>query len=495
MSTNTILLKKFNYLKDLAFINGKWTSGINKATFPVLSPTTRQVVANVPDLSEVDIKASISCANEAFHSWQHTSCRYRSDILKKLSSQMLKNEDELATIMTLECGKPFHEAKGEVKYAASFLEWFSEEAKRINGEVLPNIEPHLRRFVLKQPVGVCGMITPWNFPLAMITRKVAPALAAGCTTVIKPSEETPLSALAFAQLVDEVQVPQGVVNVITCSRNNTELAGLLLCTSPLVRNISFTGSTKVGKWLLEKSASTVKKVSLELGGNAPFIVFDSADIKLAADRAVKARFRNAGQTCICAERILVQENVYESFIDEFKKITMALRVRDPMSSECDISSLINEQALAKVEDHVNDALLNGGKIVCGGKKLSSNGPLFYEPTIIRDCTTNMKCIAEETFGPVAPVIKFKTEEEALLLANSRNSGLSGYIFTNNTSQSWRVAERLEVGMVGVNESAITNEMVPFGGIKESGLGREGSSHGIEEYIELKLVCIGALENK
>ena len=339
------------------------------------------------------------------------------------------------------------------------------------------------------------MITPWNFPLAMITRKVGAALAAGCTSVIKPSEETPLSALAFAQLVDEVQVPEGVVNVITCSRSNAESAGLLLCTSPLIKKISFTGSTKVGKWLLEKSASTVKNVSLELGGNAPFIVFESADIKLAADRAVKSRFRNAGQTCICAERILVQESVYERFLDEFKKLTMALRVRDPMSSECDISALINEQALAKVEEHVNDALLKGGKIVCGGKRLSANGSLFYEPTIISNCSTVMKCIAEETFGPVAPVIKFTSEEEALNLANSRNSGLSGYIFTSNNSQMWRVAERLEVGMVGVNESAITNEMVPFGGLKESGLGREGSSHGVDEYLELKLVCMGGLDNK
>ena len=356
---------------------------------------------------------------------------------------------------------------------------------------MPIVESKTRRMILKQPVGVCAMITPWNFPMAMLTRKVGAALAAGCTSVIKPSEETPLSALALCQLVDDLEFPPGVINVISCSRDNTVMAGTTLCSSSIVKKISFTGSTKVGKWLLEKSAATVKKVSMELGGNAPFIVFNSADIKLAAGKAVQSRFRNTGQTCVCAERIFVQEGVYDEFITEFQRAVKTLKVGNPLNSDTSIGTLINASALSKVESHVSDAISKGGRIVAGGNRIEADS-LFYEPTIIVDCTEDMKCMQEETFGPVAAVIKFKTEEEAMLLSNTQNSGLAGYFFSNDHSQIWRISEQLEVGMVGVNETALSNEMIPFGGIKESGLGTEGSIYGINEYLDLKLVCIGSL---
>ncbi|XP_057302631.1 succinate-semialdehyde dehydrogenase, mitochondrial-like [Hydractinia symbiolongicarpus] len=484
-------LEKIRLFKQKAFLHGKWSLGIKEKTFPVYSPSSGEIIANVSDLDEDDVNGAIKSAHVAFQTYKKSSCKYRSEILRKLGQSMQENEHDLATIMTLECGKPISESVGEVKYAASFLEWYSEEAKRINGDILPNAEANTRKIILKQPVGVCGMITPWNFPLAMITRKVGAAMAAGCTSVIKPSEETPLSALAFCQLVEDLDVPPGVVNVITCSRDNTVMAGTALCTSPLIKKITFTGSTKVGKWLLEKSAPTVKKVSMELGGNAPFIVFNSADAKLAASKAVVSRFRNSGQTCICAERIFVQEGIYDEFMSEFTKAVSKLKIGDPLEKDTTLSTLINQGALEKVLHHIKDAEQHGGKIVLGGK-LSDRGGLFFEPTIIGDCNDEMQCVKEETFGPVAPVIKFKTEQEILALANTENSGLAGYFFSTDYQQIWRVAEELEVGMVGVNEVAISNEMIPFGGIKESGLGREGSIYGISDYLELKYVCLGGL---
>lgn len=388
-------------------------------------------------------------------------------------------------------GKPIQESKGEVLYAASFLEWFSEEAKRVNGDVLPNVENNVRRLILKQPVGVCGMITPWNFPLAMITRKWGAAMAAGCTSVLKPSEETPLVALAFCKLVEDLKLPEGLLNVVPCSRENTEAVGTVLCQSPTIRKISFTGSTATAKWLLEKCASTVKRVSMENGGNAPFIVFNSADPKLAASKAVLSRFRNTGQTCICAERIFVQGGIYERFMEEFAKLVLTLKVGDPLDSSTTSSALINHKALDKIESHVQDAKTKGAEVVCGGK-LAQAESLFYEPTILTNCSSEMKCIQEETFGPIASVVRFNTEDEILALANTQNSGLAGYFFSQDFSQIWRVAEELDVGMVGVNEANISDAINPFGGIKESGIGREGSIYAIDEYLEFKAVTIGGL---
>ena len=356
---------------------------------------------------------------------------------------------------------------------------------------MPNIENNVRRFILKQPVGVCGMITPWNFPLAMITRKWGAAMAAGCTSILKPSEETPLVALAFCKLLEDLKLPEGLLNVVPCSRENTEAVGTILCQSPTIRKISFTGSTATAKWLLEKCASTVKRVSMENGGNAPFIIFNSADPKLAASKAVLSRFRNTGQTCICAERIFVQKGIYERFMEEFAKLVLALKVGDPLDSSTTSSALINHKALDKIDSHVQDAKTKGAEVVCGGK-LAQAESLFYEPTILTNCSSEMKCIQEETFGPIASVVRFSTEDELLTLANTQNSGLAGYFFSQDFSQIWRVAEELDVGMVGVNEANISDAVNPFGGIKESGIGREGSIYAIDEYLELKTVTIGGL---
>jgi len=483
------ILQNFKLFHERAFVNGKWLCG--KRTFPVFNPANGEILADVAESEKDDVINAIDSANSAFKEWKVTSCKYRSNVLKKLAQSLVDNRNELATIMTLECGKPLSESKGEVLYAASFLEWFGEEAKRINGDVLPNIEANIRRLILKQPVGVCAMITPWNFPLGMITRKVGAAIAAGCTTILKPSEETPLTALAFSKLVDDLSLPKGVFNVVTCSKDNNQMIGTLFCEHPDIRKISFTGSTKVGKWLLEKSANTVKRVSLENGGNAPFIVFNSADVKLAAAKAVGSRFRNSGQTCICAEMILVQNDIHDEFVEEFKKATLKLKIGDPLHHDTTMSSLINQSGLDKVLDHVNDAKEKGGKIICGGEPFIENS-LFYKPTIISNCDLTMSCVQEETFGPVAPVIKFKTEQEAVDIANNASAGLGGYFFSNDLSQIWRVVENLEVGMVGVNENAISNEIIPFGGVREAGLGREGSIYGINEYLELKLVCLGGI---
>lgn len=484
-------LKTLRYFKELAFINGKWINGNVGKTFPVLSPSTGEVIANIPDLNEDEIKSAIKSADDAFQSWRSTTCKTRSNLLSKLAKKMMDNKRELGTIMSMECGKPIQESLGEVNYAASFLEWFGEESKRINGDVLPIIQSNNRQLILKQPIGVCGFITPWNFPLAMITRKVGAAVAAGCSAVLKPSEETPLTALAFGQLLEDINSPAGLVNIITCSRDNASLAGSLLCHSNTIKKISFTGSTHVGRWLLEQSAPTVKKLSMELGGNAPFIVFNSADAKLAASNAVKSRFRNTGQTCICAERIFVQDEIYDEFLSEFKQVVCKLVPGDPLDMKTVFSCVINDKGLHKVVEHVADAVKHGATVVHGGK-LHKEGSLMFEPTILADCTLDMKCIQEETFGPVAAIMRFNTEEEVLSLANTDASGLGGYFFSNDYKQIWRMSEKLEVGMVGVNDVAISHEMMPFGGVKLSGIGREGSVYGIDEYIEMKHVTMGGL---
>jgi len=377
----------------------------------------------------------------------------------------------------------------EINYSASYLDWYSAEALRMNGTVLPNSESNIRRLMIRQPVGVCGFITPWNFPMGMFSRKIAPAIAAGCSMVLKPAEDTPLSALAFAQLLTEVEAPEGLVNVVTCSRDKVDIISDAMCDSPIIRKISFTGSTRVGKLLYERSASNVKRISLELGGNAPFLVFNSADAKLAAKKAVLSGFRNTGQTCVCAERVFVQEEIYDEFLKELKACVAELKIGDPLEPSTTLSSVINQRALDAIDDKVQDAREKGATIVTGGQ-LAKENSLFYEPTIITDCKPDMKCFNEEVFGPVIPLIKFKSETTGVLMANAHSTGLAGYIMSNDQSQIWRVAEQLEVGMVGINDIAITCDMIPFGGIKESGLGREGSIYGLDEYTEIKHFHLG-----
>lgn len=377
----------------------------------------------------------------------------------------------------------------EIGGAATFMLWYSEETKRMNGDILPNAETNVRRMILREPVGVCGLITPWNFPSAMIARKLGAALGAGCASVLRPSEETPLSALAFANIAESVGVPAGLFNVVTTSRDSADMVGSVLCESPLVKKISFTGSTAVGKLLYRKSAATVKRISMELGGNAPCIVFNSADAKLAAIKTVQSRFRNTGQTCICAERVFVQKSIYDEFLSELRKAVSELVVGNPLETSNTVSAVINKRSLDNIQSVVSDAKEKGATVITGGK-LVEEGKLFYEPTILADCSTDMRCVSEEIFGPVIPLLKFQKEDEVVALANAHASGLAGYFFSRDLSQIWRVAEQLEVGMVGVNEQAVSNEMMPFGGVKESGIGREGSVYGLHDYTETKFVAMG-----
>uniref|UniRef100_A0A7M4E7X6 Succinate-semialdehyde dehydrogenase n=1 Tax=Crocodylus porosus TaxID=8502 RepID=A0A7M4E7X6_CROPO len=416
----------------------------------------------------------------------------RSALLRKWYHLMIENKDDLAKIITAENGKPLKEAQGEILYSASFLEWFAEEARRVYGDIIPPAAKGRRILVLKQPVGVATIITPWNFPSAMITRKVGAALAAGCTVVVKPAEDTPLSALALAELANQAGIPAGVFNVVPCSRQQTPAVGEALCTDPLVAKISFTGSTATGKLLLHYAADTVKRVSMELGGHAPFIVFDSANVDQAVAGALASKYRNSGQTCVCTNRFLVQKGIHDTFVEKFAKaIERELHVGNGFDERTTQGPLINEKAVEKVERHISDAVAQGASIVTGGKR-HSLGKNFFEPTLLSNVTTNMLCTREETFGPVAPVIKFDTEAEAVAIANSANVGLAGYFYSQDPGQIWRVAEQLEVGMVGVNEGLLSAVECPFGGVKQSGLGREGSKYGIDEYLEVKYVCFGGL---
>uniref|UniRef100_A0A4W3HTT0 Succinate-semialdehyde dehydrogenase n=1 Tax=Callorhinchus milii TaxID=7868 RepID=A0A4W3HTT0_CALMI len=413
-------------------------------------------------------------------------------LLRKWYELMMKNKDELARLITSENGKPLHEASAEVVYAASFLEWFAEEARRVYGDVVPSPSPDRRILILKQPIGVASIITPWNFPSAMITRKVGAALATGSTVVVKPAEDTPLSALALAELASQAGIPAGVFNVVPASRANTPAVGEVLCTDPLVAIVSFTGSTATGKILLGHTTNTVKKASMELGGLAPFIVFDSADVDLAVVGALACKFRNTGQTCVCANRFMVQKGIHDVFVEKLAKaMERDLRVGSGFEKETTQGPLINERAVKKVESHISDAVSHGACVVTGGKRHSLGGT-FFEPTLLSNVTPDMLCSREETFGPLAPVIKFETEEEALAIANACDVGLAGYFYSRDPAQIWRVAERLEVGIVGVNEALLSTVEAPFGGVKQSGLGREGSKYGIEEYLEIKYVCFGGL---
>ncbi|KAL5015341.1 hypothetical protein ScPMuIL_009611 [Solemya velum] len=482
------------FLHDKAFVDGKWVSAKSGATFEVTNPSTGKVIGNVPDMTATDTEAAVKCAHKAFQSWKKRTAKERSIILRKWYDLVLQNKDELAKVLTAEQGKPTNEALAEVAYGAGFMEWFAEEAKRIYGDIVPSPTSSKRILILKQPAGVAGMITPWNFPNAMITRKACAAIAAGCSVVLKPAEETPYSALALCELAEAAGLPAGVLNVVTCSRDNAPSVGKVLCKDPLVSAISFTGSTVTGKILLEQSASTVKKASMELGGNAPFIVFETADIDAAVQGAMACKFRCSGQTCVSANRMLIQDSVYDVFVDKLAAVMKKeLTVGDGFDKNTTQGPLINSKAVEKVESHVEDAVAKGAQVLLGGKRHSLGGS-FFEPTLLRDVTVNMRCSQEETFGPLASVIRFKTEEEAVAIANDTSYGLAGYFFSKDLNQIWRVAELLETGIVGVNEGLLSTPEAPFGGFKQSGLGREGSKYGMEDFIEIKYVCMGGIQS-
>ncbi|XP_035671041.1 succinate-semialdehyde dehydrogenase, mitochondrial-like isoform X3 [Branchiostoma floridae] len=479
-------------LKDQAYVGGQWVSAASGETFQVTNPSSGEVLGSVPDMNAGDATKAIKIAYDAFQTWRETTAKERSLLLRRWFELIVEKKDTLAELLTVENGKPVAESLGEVNYAAVFLEWFAEEARRTYGDTIPAPAKSKRIVVVHQPVGVASMITPWNFPYAMVTRKAGAALAAGCTVVLKPSEETPLTTLAIVDLAHQAGIPAGVFNVVTCSRKNVEAVGKTLCTDPLVAKISFTGSTAVGKVLLKWGADTVKKASMELGGHAPFVVFDSADVDAAVQGAMVSKFRYMGQTCVCANRFLVQEGVYDAFCAKLEAAMAAqLKVGDGLDKGNTQGPLINTKAVEKVEAQILDAVSKGATVMTGGKRHALGGT-FFEPTLLKGVTTDMLCTQQETFGPVAPVIKFKTEEEAVTIANSARVGLAGYFFSNNIGQIWRVAERMEVGMVGVNEGLVSMVEAPFGGVKESGIGVEGSKYGIHEYLNVKYICFGGV---
>ena len=482
------LLKDPTLLKTDALINGEWVKGASR--FDVLDPATGLKLADVANLGPADAEKAIAAANAAWAGWKGKTAKERSIILRKWYDLLMANQDDLGRIMTAEQGKPLAEAKGEVAYGASFVEWFAEEAKRVNGETLPQFDNNRRLMVLKQPIGVCAAITPWNFPLAMITRKVAPALAAGCPVIIKPAELTPLTALAAAELAIRAGIPAGVLNMITADDQNSIAVGKVICASDVVRHISFTGSTEVGRILMAQCAPTVKKMSLELGGNAPFIVFNDADIDSAVEGAFASKYRNAGQTCVCSNRLYVQDGVYDEFVAKFAAKVKTAKVGNGFEDGVNQGPLIEEAALVKVQRHVDDAVAKGGRVVAGGKRLAGQ---FFEPTVVADATADMLCAKEETFGPFAPVFKFKTEQEAIDAANNTEFGLASYFYSRDIGRIYRVAEALEYGMVGINVGILATEHVPFGGVKQSGLGREGSHHGMDDYVEIKYLCLGDIQ--
>ncbi|MFM1856310.1 MAG: hypothetical protein RLZ83_1619 [Pseudomonadota bacterium] len=474
-------------LKTDALIGGQWVAGDSR--FAVTDPATGAHLAQVANVGADHARQAIAAADAAWPAWRQRTAKERAAILMKWFALMHQHADDLARIMTAEQGKPLAEARGEVVYGASFLEWFAEEGKRVYGETIPTTDPTKRYLVLKQPVGVCAAITPWNFPIAMITRKVAPALAAGCPVVIKPAEQTPLSALACAELAHRAGMPAGVFNVLSADAANSIEIGRVLCASDTVRHLSFTGSTEVGRLLAAQCAPTIKKISLELGGNAPFIVFDDADLDSAVEGAMVSKYRNAGQTCVCANRLYVQDAVYDAFVEKLAARAAAMRVGNGFEPGVQIGPLIDDPALAKVESHVADAVARGARVVVGGQR---QGDRFYTPTVLADVTAEMRCAREETFGPVAPVFRFRTEAEAVAMANATEFGLASYFYSRDIGRIFRVAEALEYGMVGINTGLISTAEVPFGGVKQSGLGREGSRHGIDDYVEIKYLALGDL---
>jgi succinate-semialdehyde dehydrogenase/glutarate-semialdehyde dehydrogenase len=479
-------LRDPDLLRTRAFIGGEWVNAAEGGTHPVLNPATREVIGTVPVMGASETRRAIEAASGAFPAWAARTAKERAVILRRWYELLMANQEDLATLMTAEQGKPLAEAKGEIAYAAAFIEWFAEEGKRLYGDIIPGHQSDKRLLVLRQPVGVVAAITPWNFPLAMITRKAGPALAAGCTFVCKPAGQTPYSALAAALLAERAGVPAGVLNLVT---GEARAIGGEMTSNPLVRKVTFTGSTAIGKKLMAQCAGTMKKISLELGGNAPFIVFADADLDAAVAGAIASKYRNTGQTCVCANRLLVQAPVYEEFTRKLVAAVAKLRVGDGLQGATDQGPLIDENALAKVEEHLQDALSKGARVVQGGRRHALGGT-FFEPTVLTDVTPKMLVAREETFGPVAPLFRFESETDAIRMANDTEFGLAAYFYTRDLARSWRVAEALEYGIVGLNTGLISTEVAPFGGMKESGTGREGSKYGILDYTELKYLCVG-----
>jgi succinate-semialdehyde dehydrogenase/glutarate-semialdehyde dehydrogenase len=479
-------------IRTEAFIDGAWTGAASGARFAVTNPSTGELVAEVANCSALDAQAAIDAAAAAFEVWKRKTAKERAGVMRKWFELILAHQDDLARLMATEGGKALPEARGEIVYGASFIEWFAEEARRVTGDVLESPWANTRMLTFKQPIGVCAAITPWNFPHAMITRKVAPAIAAGCTIVLKPAEQTPLSALALAELAIRAGFPKGVINIVTADAANSIEVGKVLCASPVVRKLSFTGSTPVGRILMAQSAPTVKKLSLELGGHAPFIVFEDADINAAVAGAIASKYRNAGQTCVCTNRFFVHETVYEEFVARFTEKARLIKVGNVFAEGVTQGPLIEQQGIDKVESHVNDAVAKGARLLLGGKKVEGGAGLFYAATVLADATPDMQIAREETFGPVAAIFKFKDEADVIRLANDTEFGLASYFYSRDIARVWRVAEALDYGMVGVNTGILGNEVAPFGGVKQSGLGREGSRYGMDDYLEIKYVALGGM---
>ena len=484
-----VQLKDMSLFREQCYIDGEWVGADDKSTFAVYNPADGQQIGTVPSMGTAETRRAIETANAAWPAWRAKSAKERAAILRKWYDLMMANQEDLAILMTVEQGKPLAESRGEVAYGASFIEWFAEEGKRVYGDTIPAQSPDKRIVVIKQPIGVCAAVTPWNFPNAMITRKAGPALAAGCTMVIKPASMTPYSALALCELAGRAGIPKGVISVVTGSAG---VIGKELTTNPLVRKFTFTGSTEVGKKLMEQCASTVKKVSLELGGNAPFIVFDDADLDAAVEGAMASKFRNTGQTCVCANRIYVQDGVYEKFATKLGEKVGAMKVGNGLEAGVAQGPLIEKKAVEKVEEHIADALAKGAKVLTGGKRHEKGGQ-FFQPTVLTGVTPSMKITHEETFGPVAPLYRFKAENELIGLANDTEYGLAAYFYSRDIGRVWRVAEAIEAGIIGINVGIISTEVAPFGGMKESGIGREGSKYGMEEFLEVKYLCMGGID--
>lgn len=487
-----LTLTRTDLIRSANFINGTWTNTAT-ARLAVTDPATGDLITEVPDSGSAEARAALEAAHAAFPAWRKVPVKQRAAIIKRWNDLVMAHQDDLGKLISREQGKPLAEGKGEVAYAASYIEWFGEEATRMNGEIIPAPLPGRRMFALREPVGVVAAITPWNFPAAMIARKIAPALAAGCTVVCKPAEDTPLTSLALVQLAHEAGVPAGVLNIVTASREKTPEVVDVWLDDPRVRKITFTGSTPVGKHLARRSADTLKKLSLELGGNAPFIVFDDADVDAAVEGFMAAKFRNGGQTCVCPNRVFVQRAVFDAFATKLAARVAALQVGPASNPASQIGPMINARAMEKIERHVQDAVAKGATVLTGGKRLVELGAHYYAPTVLAGADATMACACEETFGPVAPLTVFDTEDEVLRAANDTPFGLAAYFYSQNVRRIWRVAELLETGIVGVNEGAISAEAAPFGGVKESGYGREGSTHGLDDYLHIKYVCQGQLD--
>ncbi|WP_000096953.1 NAD-dependent succinate-semialdehyde dehydrogenase [Acinetobacter baumannii] len=479
-------LQSTELFQQQAYINGQWLAAQSNATVPVSNPATGEEIGTIPNMGAAEATQAVEAAYTALQSWKALTAQNRADILLAWHKLVLDHIDELALIMTIEQGKPLAEAKGEVRYAASFIQWFAEEGKRIYGDVIPTVNNQQRFIISKEPVGVVAAITPWNFPIAMITRKAAPALAAGCTVVIKPANETPYCALAIAKLAEKAGIPAGVINVVT---GKSQEIGSVFTSHEKVKKLTFTGSTPVGRLLMQQCSSTIKKLALELGGNAPLIVFDDADLDKAVQGAIFAKFRNAGQTCVCANRIYVHDNIYQAFAEKFVQEVQKFKVGNGLEDGVHIGPLINEKAVLKAQQLIDDAVSKGAKIACGGKQ-HALGQTFYEPSVLTNVDRTMEIVQEEIFGPVAPLIRFTDEADVVAQANDTIFGLAAYVYSENISRLWRVSEQLEYGMVGMNATAISNEVVPFGGVKQSGVGREGSKYGLEEFMTIKYMCLG-----